>query len=233
MGSAKLQEMTTTVLDREMFSEAEAARLLRVPQSTLHWWLDGGVYRQRGYRPVIRIEPTGERSVTWAEFVEAGLLREYRRTHNVALSELRTVIDRLRDEYGTPYPLAHHRPFVGPGRELLLAVQQDARLDPDLWLVAVASNQLLLTPAADAFVRRVEWADDIAVSWRPHDDPHSPVRMTPDIRFGKPAIKGISTEALCDHLEAGEDPTEVAEAFGLDVDDVRWALAYETSARAA
>jgi hypothetical protein len=27
----------TTVLDREMFAESEAARLLRVPQSTLHY----------------------------------------------------------------------------------------------------------------------------------------------------------------------------------------------------
>jgi uncharacterized protein (DUF433 family) len=71
------------------------------------------------------------------------------------------------------------------------------------------------------------------VSWRPHDDPHSPVRMAPDIRFGKPAIKGISTEALWEHVESGEDLTEVAEAFDLDVDDVRWALAYETSTRAA
>ena len=232
-GNAKLQLMNTTVLDREMFSEAEAARLLRVPQSTLHWWLDGGIYRDREYRPVIRTEPKGERSVTWAEFVEAGLLREYRRKHGVALSELRTVIDRLRDEYGTPYPLAHHRPFVGPGRELLLEVQEDTRLDPDLCLVAVANNQLLLTPAAAAFVQRVEWADDIAVSWRPHDDPHSPVRMAPDVRFGRPAIKGIGTEVLWEHVESGEDLAEVAEAFDLDVYDVRWALAYETSARAA
>jgi uncharacterized protein (DUF433 family) len=225
--------MTTSVLDREMFSEAEAARLLRVPQSTLHWWLDGGTYRNRGYRPVIRVEPRGERSVTWAEFVEAGLLREYRRTHGVKLSELRIVIDRLRDEYGIPYPLAHHRPFVGPGRELLLEVQRDAELDPELCLVAVANNQLLLTPAAESFVQRVEWAEDIAVRWRPHDDPLSPVRMAPDVRFGKPAIKGISTEVLWEHIEAGEDLPEVAEAFGLELDDVRWALAYETSARAA
>jgi hypothetical protein len=36
VGGAKLPLMTQTVLDREMFSEAEAARLLRVPQSTLH-----------------------------------------------------------------------------------------------------------------------------------------------------------------------------------------------------
>jgi hypothetical protein len=35
------------VLEREMFSEAEAARLLRVPQSRLHYWLDGGEYRRK------------------------------------------------------------------------------------------------------------------------------------------------------------------------------------------
>jgi uncharacterized protein (DUF433 family) len=57
--------------------------------------------------------------------------------------------------------------------------------------------------------------------------------MRPDVRFGKPAIKGISTGVLWEHVVAGEDLTEVAEAFGLDLDDVRWALAYETSARAA
>lgn len=229
----RLLVMTTTVLDREMFAETEAARLLRVSQSTLHWWLDGGTYRNRHYRPVIRSEATGGRSVTWAEFVEAGLLREYRRTHGVALSELRTVINRLRDEYGSPYPLAHHRPFVGPGRQLLLEVQQEAGLDGDLCLVAVANDQLVLTPAVESFVQRVEWAEDIAVSWRPHDDPRSPVRMAPDVRFGKPAVKGVSTEALWEHVESGEDLAEVATAFDLEVDEVRWALAYETSFRAA
>ena len=80
---------TLSVLEREMFSEAEAARLLRVPQSTLHYWLDGGEYRRKIYKPVIRLHPRGDRSVTWAEFVEAGLLREYRRTHRVPMAELR------------------------------------------------------------------------------------------------------------------------------------------------
>jgi uncharacterized protein (DUF433 family) len=64
-------------------------------------------------------------------------------------------------------------------------------------------------------------------------NPHSPVRIAPDVRFGKPAINGISTEALWEHVESGEDVTEVAEAFDLDVDDVRSALACKTSARAA
>jgi hypothetical protein len=91
---------TVGVLNREMFSEAEAARLLRLPQSTLHYWLDGGDYRGKNYKPVIRVEPQGNRSVTWAEFVEAGLLREYRRTHRVPMGELRAFIDLLRERLG-------------------------------------------------------------------------------------------------------------------------------------
>ncbi len=33
------------VLDRELYTEAEAARLLRLAPSTLHWWLEGGERR--------------------------------------------------------------------------------------------------------------------------------------------------------------------------------------------
>lgn len=55
-------------------------------------------------KPVIRLQPRGDRAVTWAEFVEAGLLREYRRTHRVPMAELRTFIDLLREELGVPYP---------------------------------------------------------------------------------------------------------------------------------
>src|SRR5690242_19653996 len=93
------------LLDREMYAEAEAARLLRVAQSTLHYWLEGGTQRGKTYRPIIRPEATGQRSVTWAEFVEAGLLREYRK-RRVPMAELRSFIDELRSRYEVPYPLA-------------------------------------------------------------------------------------------------------------------------------
>ncbi|WBB95669.1 hypothetical protein O7543_27235 [Solwaraspora sp. WMMA2080] len=91
-----------SVLEREVFSEAEAARLLRVAQSTLHYWLEGDERKGRRHKPVLRTEPRGARSVTWAEFVEAGLLREYRRTHRVPMVELRAFIDLLREDSGCP-----------------------------------------------------------------------------------------------------------------------------------
>jgi uncharacterized protein (DUF433 family) len=226
--------MAASILDREMYTEAEAARLLTVPQSTLNYWLEGGVRRGgKVYRPVIRLEPRGSRqAVTWAEFIEAGLLREYRRTHNVPMVELRAFIDIVRLQYQVPYPLAHHRPFVS-GRELLIQAQDEVGLDADFCLVSLVRGQTLLTPAADSFVKRVTWHDDVATQWRPHDDPKSPVRIDPDVRYGRPAIRGISTEALWEHEQAGETTDDIADEFNLSAEAVRWAIAYEQSARAA
>lgn len=221
-----------SILDREMYSEAEAARLLRVPQSTLHYWLEGGDRRGKAYKPVIRVEPRGGRSVTWAEFVEAGLLREYRRTHGVPMPELRSFIDQLRQDFGVPYPLAHKRPYIA-GRQLVMEAQEAAGLDPEFYLVAPVSGQLVLTYASENFLARVTWDGDIAATWRPDANPESPVRIEPDVRFGRPSIKGISTEAIWEQADVGEDVEDIAETYGLEVTDVRWALGYENSQRAA
>jgi len=55
--------MGVAVLGREMFTEADAARLLGVPQRTLNYWLEGGERRGRLYKPVIRVEPLSERKL--------------------------------------------------------------------------------------------------------------------------------------------------------------------------
>lgn len=77
------------------------------------------------------------------------------------------------------------------------------------------------------------WTDDVAAAWRPHDDPRSAVLIDPEVRFGRPSVKGISTEVLWEHADSGEDTHELAEAFNLTVSDVQWALAYENAQRAA
>lgn len=224
--------MAVQTLDREMYTEAEAARLLRVAQSTLHYWLEGGTRRGKRYEPIIREEPKGTRNLTWAEFIEGGLLRQYRQDHNVPMAELRTFIDVLRSQLGVPYPLAHQTPFVGEGRQLIVEAQEEAGLAPDFFLVAVARQQLVLMPASQTFVDRVTWVDEVAAGWRPHDDLNSPVQIDPLQRFGRPAVAGISTEVLWEHSEAGETVDEISDAFELELDSVRWGLAFEHSRRA-
>src|SRR5260370_14506594 len=119
--------MSVAILERALYSEGAAARLLRVAPSTLHWWLEG---RTPWYRPVIRREPTGSRVVTWAEFVEAGLLRSYRRDHDVPLKELRDFIDRLRQQFHVPYPLADRPPYRRVVPQLLVYLHGPTQLHP-------------------------------------------------------------------------------------------------------
>jgi hypothetical protein len=80
--------LSEEVLEREFYPVREAARLLKVPESTLRWWLEG----RRQYPPVLREAATGSAVVTWGEFVEAGYLRAYRKK-DVPLPELRLFID--------------------------------------------------------------------------------------------------------------------------------------------
>src|SRR6266700_3009510 len=79
------------LLDRRVMTVREAARQLRIPETTLIHWIEG---EQRGgtfYPPVLREEPTGQATVTWGEVVEARYLRAYR-TRNVPMQKLRPFI---------------------------------------------------------------------------------------------------------------------------------------------
>jgi uncharacterized protein (DUF433 family) len=219
--------MSVMVLDRELYTVSEAARLLRMPASTLRWWLDGRP--AEGYPPVIRPEPTGSNAVTWGEYVEAGYLREYRQ-RKVSLQHLRPVIDRLREVFGVPYPLAHFKPFVGPGPRLVLEIEQELGLSADLRMVVDAgSGQLLLTKPAESFLERVEFATH-GDQWAQRIYPagkSSKVIIDPDFAFGAPTVEGIRTEVLAELVEAGEPIEDIASDFSIDVALVKQALVYE------
>lgn len=217
-----------TVLDQEVYTEPEAARLLGLAPSTLHYWLQGGTRRQVTYMPIIRPEPSDRRYVTWAEFIEAGWLRAYRK-NRVPMKELRTFIGLLRQELNVPYPLAHLQPLVS-GRDLVFAAQEEAGLDAYWRLV---DQQLMLTYPGQAFMDKVTWEGDVAAGWSPADDPRSSVIVRPDVRFGRPSVGGVSTAVVFEQVEDGATQDEIAEDFGLSKKDVRWALAFENARHAA
>jgi hypothetical protein len=75
-------------------------------------------------------------------------------------------------------------------------MQDRSHLDPEFCLIAVANGQAVLTVPGEEFFERVDWSGDEPAAWRPHEDPVSPVRVNPLVRFGMPAVGGISTEAM-------------------------------------
>lgn len=209
--------MSVSALEHETFSEREVARLLQVTPATLRSWL-GGDDRRR---------------VTWADFIEVGLLRQYRRKGRLPLASLREFVDVLRRCTGEARPLAHRRVFF-EDRPIVLEAQDEVGLDAELCLVATVRGEAILTPTAQRFLDRVIWdGNGVAKAWRPAADPRSPVVLDPGIRFGRPAVNGISTEVLWEHEVGGESIEETAAAFDLSPAEVQWAVAYEFSSRAA
>ena len=76
-----------------------------------------------------------------------------------------------------------------------MEAKEAAGLAADFCLVAAVRGQLILTPASESLFERVTWDGDVAAQRRPHSDPKSPVRIDPELRFGRPSIRGISTSA--------------------------------------
>lgn len=220
-----------SILERPVYGVTEAAGLLGLRADRTRAWLDG--YERRGvrYPPVVRSEATGDDIVTWGEFVELGYLREYRRK-GIPLQQLRPVIDDLRHEFDTPYPLATAKPFLY-GRELVLELQRRNGLPPALAIVIRSGQTIALASETERFLQKVEFhppRDGDACRLMPAGRA-SPVVIDPLVRFGRPTVNGVATERLWELYDAGEQIEEIAAGYDLAEELVRAAVAYEEQQR--
>lgn len=148
------------------------------------------------------------------------------------LQRLRPVIDELRREFATPYPLATAKPFI-LGKELVLEVQERNGLPHAIAIVIRSGQQVLLTDDASRFLKKVEFdPPDRGDVRRIHPAGRaSPVVIDPLVRFGRPAVNGVATERLWALNDAGETAEEIAEAYDMAGESVRAAIAYEEQLR--
>jgi uncharacterized protein (DUF433 family) len=220
-----------SILERPVYGVSEAAGLLGLRSDRARAWLDG--YERSGvrYPPVIREAHTGADLVTWGEFVELGYLREYRRK-GVPLQRLRPVIEELRREFHTAYPLATARPYVYD-KELVLEVQERDGLPTQIAIVVRSGQEILLVDAAKQFFKKVEFdpGEHGAIRRLFPAGPASPVVIDPLVRFGRPSVSGVSTERLWELADADETIDEIARGYDLPMEDVRAAVAYEEQFR--
>lgn len=223
-------------LDKPVYQMNEAARLLRLPDKTLRRWIDGDRRFEKVIEPLIRPESTGSTDVTWGEFVEAGLLREFRH-RSLPIERLRPLMAGLRERLGEQYPLAIARPLFTDGREMLWE-EQVATGTPESMLLVVRGGpedgyQLVLGDIAREYVSRVEFEPPetgVAAKWYPATTRR--IALDPRVSFGLPTINGVRTETLAELSGAGESASEIARIYsdlGISVDDVREASEFERS----
>lgn len=226
-------EPITDLLERPTYSMRDVDVLLRLPNGTGRRWIDGYTVQTRTYAPVVRLEPTGDDTVTWGEFVEARLLAEFRRGGALMIN-MRRAVERLRDELETKYPLAHARTWIQPeGRELVRRVQLEAQTPGSYLLVVIRNDQLVLSHQAETFVETVDFSSTITedpVVERVFPQPDlKEVVFDPLRKSGLPVIagRGIPTAVLAEQVRAGDLIESIAEAYELTRSQVDAAIRYE------
>ena len=225
--------MTSSLLDRSLYTMSQVDSLLHLTAGTARRWIDGYVRQGRQYEPVIRSQPTGDDMVTWGEFVEARFLAGYRDA-GVSMLRMRPAVERMRQEFGVDYPLAHVRPLVA-NRELVFAIQDRVGLDRALRLVVARNDQLVLTPPAELFLGEVRWddaQDGIVTQVLPRGQ-GSAVVIDPLRQFGQPVVRSVPTAIIAEQFRAGESTERIAELYELPVGDVEDALRFEMQPEAA
>lgn len=220
-----------SILERPVYGVVEAAGILGLRPARARAWLDGYARHGVAYPPVIRVEATGDDTVTWGEFVELGYLRSYR-SKGVPLQRLQPVIDELRREFATPYPLATAKPFV-LGKELVLEVQERNDIPAAIAIVIRSGQHVLLAPEANRFLRKVEFDPPEGGDVRRMHPAGlaSPVVIDPLVRFGRPAVSGVATERFWELFDAGESVVQIAEGYQMASELVSAAVAYEEQLR--
>ena len=216
------------LLDHPTYAIPQVDRLLALKPGTARRWIDGYTRAGKFYKPVIRAETTGDEIVTWGEFVETRLLAEYR-DKGVPLLRMRPAIEKLREVFGTQYPLAHAMPYA-EGKELVVTVQDEVHLAKALLLVVIRNGQYMLTGPANQFVGSVEFAasptDDVVARLHPLSGDRRVV-VDPLRQFGEPVVRSVPTEVIAEQVRAGDRLEMIAELYELTLGEVEAAVRYE------
>ena len=204
----------------------EAARYVRVPKSTVRWWVAGRDHYGRLFEPASK-QPL---VLSFFNLVELHILAAIRRQHRVPLPKVRSAVDFLSKEFGTDHPLLSHQ-LQTDGLDLFM--EHSGKL-----LNISRDGQLAMRAVLKSALQRVERdAKGVPVRLFPFtrasmdDGPHVIV-IDPRISGGRTVIArmGVATEVIADRLKAGESMEDLAEDYGLTDTEIEEAVRCELQA---
>lgn len=213
---------------------AEAARYVRIAPATLRSWVVGRDYPKRGglgrFTPLIRLPDARSTELSFANLVEAHVLRALRAEHSVSIRDVRSALHFAEKAFGIKQLLLSPALRTDAGNVFLERYGQLINLSK--------SGQLAMKKILEAHLRRVEWGPAETPSRLypfirgDYLDAPKPIAIDPLIAFGRPIIlrKGISTSAIAERIDAGETVNELAQDYDLEPQEVEEAVVYERAA---
>lgn len=218
------------------YGVTEAARYIGGPlhPATLRSWVAGRPYRTldgpASSEPLIRIPNPDARPVrlSFTNLIEAYVLKELRRWHEVPMSSIREAIATAAADLGVERLLIR-KDLQTDGKDLFIRhLGELVRLS--------RSNQFQIEEVLQATLRRVVYgSDSIAIRWFPKGlgtADKQVVAIDPRYVSGRPFVArtGVSVGVLAERLDQGESVEELAEDYDLEPDEVRAALTYANAA---
>lgn len=207
---------------------AEAARYLQLPVATLRSWVRGRHYPRRdgsGYFEPLIETPTDSGELSFANLVEAHVLRALRQEHAVSVQAVRDALRYAQDQCRIERLLLSSELRTAAGELFLSRYGELINLS--------RSGQIALRRLLEAHLQRVEWTGgDFPQRLYPFlqgfkDD--RAIIIDPRIAFGRPVTKhnSIATAVIADRIDAGESVESVAEDYDLTVEEVEAAVLCE------
>lgn len=210
-----------------LYTIAEAARYLNVPPSTFANWVNG--YQRAGtptrvpvssdaiVTSVSRSHPRGP-VIPFVGLAEGLVLAAWRHS-GVPLQRIRPALSRLEQEFGLPHALASKKLYTD-GAEVLYDYAQHSADDETgealRDLVVVSSGQRVFNDVVSAYLRRLDFDDDVYAR-RIHLPAYTSadVLVDPGRGFGQPifARGGARLEDALAMFRAGETLDVVAEEY--------------------
>ncbi|NEQ97706.1 MAG: DUF433 domain-containing protein [Cyanothece sp. SIO2G6] len=230
---------TVTRLDTRnlpAYSYADAETYLHIPRGTLRSWVKGRTYKtKQGTRfsePLIELPSADAKALSFANLVEAHVLRAIRVEHEVQLNQIRIALNFISNELDYPHPLVRGDFLRTDGQSIY--VEHLGQL-----LDASKEGQFAIRETLEIYLTRIE-VDEQGIAARlfpflhPNRTKDEPkvIVIDPNISFGRPTIVGtrIPTRVVADRHDAGDSVEELADDYGCDPKLIRVAIAYEGSA---
>ncbi|MGI8758391.1 MAG: DUF433 domain-containing protein [Acidimicrobiales bacterium] len=214
---------------------AEAARYLAVPSSTFSSWAKGYVRQSPDRLPVtgtavISAVKTGAGpTVPFVALAEGMVLAAIRST-GVPMQRIRPALLALQDTFGIEHALASQRLYSDGAEVLYDFAEQFAGTDAAgtaLDLVVLRSGQRVFAETISAYLQRIEYGPDgYARLIHLPGYRRGQVVADPTRSFGQPMFVhgGAKVSDVIERFQAGDSLSELAEDFGVPVEDLEDAL---------
>lgn len=223
--------------DLPRYTYRDAAVATSVPFSTVRAWARGTTWTyksgRRVFRPIISPPGTDDTRLSFYNVVEIQALRALRVDHGVRMKYVRQALGIAEKKYGIEHLLRSPKLLTSAGRLFIETYSEYVDLSP--------AEQFAMRAMLQQYMTRVNFdASERPLEFYPTDrllenQGRRLVLVTPFVSFGAPNIArvGVSTLAIAERLNAGEEPATIIRDYGLEDYEFKEAIAYEGTPIAA